>query len=585
MKTRSSKKNMEFVTSSKNLTIQRSSLMNQQSVLLRHRMPLSNNMNNNNIRGINNNISGINNNISGINVDTNKVSTKNKYISEVCALSYIASLKIKGSSIDKKKVAEIHSLVSSYLHNTINLPQPKPITINIKDINDLTIFLFSQYIDMKHDTKKINVDGLSTFNDFLQTLISPCLNKLNNNKNTVNEIITQVKLKYINIFSKNFGDLKTDFEDKYYKEFIFVNYNLTQTVINSRSPRNKNEPIVFDQSNTNEARILASNYQIVLPIPSLADAGIFTNKECHFWKDLRYYISENSQKAKGYRDNFNSRVNEYLNTINKGQKIKKTESENFINQWIENNYHLTHGVNDAFKQFLIKEKIRIGEYKLPPGQSSPVIYINPRRVVPYFEKFDFTIKYRDLTIMKATYNTNDMSKLQDFETHIRKKDLKTQIGSLRNLFTHGMYKVEINDIESSIKPIKQAYAGINTFNPLTRYHRLLEKHLGDIGPQIWALAHNTYYCTGDRSAVCQYFVLASLFNNNTNKPTKGAFFETNDHLYYVKKNKMAFLTKRNSVNKTQFNTIMRLVKNRNTMNMNNIVRTVRLTLASPRSIS
>lgn len=386
---------------------------------------------------------------------------------------------------------------------------------------------------MMHDTKHISVTQLSSFGNFLTRLIKPCLEKLNpsNNKNNIQSIIQQVHNNYVNNIQPKFKSTISKFEEDYYK-FILDKYSLTEFKVPTRSSPNRKNHIVFDQSNTNEGRIFSSKYQIVLPIPSLADAGIFINKECHFWKDLESYIHDNVGRSNGYRENFNSLVREYTIAIGSPNKqVYKNEADNFINDWIENNNHLHHDVHAAFRHFIVEQNIRIGTYKLPPEQSKPVMYKNPRPIAPCFDKFKFTVLYKGLTIMKAEYDTNDMSKLQSFEKEISKKDLNQQIKSLRTLFTKGLYNIKINNELSSVKSVKEAYQDIQ----INTYHKLLEKHLGDVGPQVWALAHNTYYCTGDRSGVCQYLVLARLINKSQ---VKGPFFETKNGIVYIKNDSM-----------------------------------------------
>jgi len=516
-----------------------------------------------------------------VNSERNNINKKSEYVSEVCALSYLKKITHKGPLISKKKVSEIHSLVSSYLNDNISFPRQTSVEINIKTINDLTIFFFSQYIDMRHDTKHIpSVPNLNSFGNFLTNLVLPSIQNLNPvQKNIIPKIITGIKTTYIKIIPDYLQqELKSKFEDQYYK-FILEKYNLKEFQVPTRSSPNINNHIVFDQSNTNEGRILSSRYQIVLPIPSLADAGIFTNPECHFWKDLTSYIRNNIGRSDGYRENFNSSVHDYIIEIGSPNKqVYKIEAENFINDWIENNNHLKHNAHAAFKHFLVEQEIRIGTIKLPPGQSKPVMYRNPRPVAPCFDKFEFVIKYENLTIMKAVYDTHDMSKLKSFEKEISKKDLNEQIKSLRGLFTKGLYNIKINNIPSSVKSVKEAYQNIS----IGTYQKLLEKHLGDIGPQVWALAHNTYYSTGDRSGVCQYLVLANLIN----KPeVKGPFFEKHEGIVYIKNDRMKYtLTKSISPTTRLQNEALKGLNQNPFINNNNKRKMTRFILTSPNKL-
>jgi len=491
-----------------------------------------------------------------------------KYISEVCALSYlINNIDSKGQFYSKKTVAEIHNLIDTYFRNSTTLQTVEDnLEINIQNIRDLTIFFYSQYIDILHDTKSnkkfptIAKNKIKNFQNFME-LVSKSIKSLNQSQNNeINNLKNDIIKKFIDSLQKFDKHKGVKFEHAYYN-FIIENYNVVDRMqVQNSIKTNRSRYVVFDQSNTNVGRIFSNRYKIILPIPSLADAGMFTNPECHFWRDLKLYIDDNYLNIKNYENDFHNLVrfySLYKITENKRQIFNNT-ALSFINSWIENGSHLQYNVNVAFKNFKLKYKLDQGTIKVPTtiAQSGPVHYTNSHPIEPCFNPFSFTIKYGNLTIMKVTYKNHDIKVLSDFKSSISKKELKKQISSLRNLFTKGIYEITINGEDAAIESKKDAYSGITEENV---YKKLLQKHLGDLGPQIWAIANDTFYCTGDISGVCQYLVLSDIITKNGRK-VHGPFFETGNRVLYLQSEKMKY-HKKNRNRSTTIGTTNAIARN------------------------
>ena len=508
--------------------------------------------------------SQINNNSTPLHVTDNK-----SYISEVCALSYLRNGIVGHKSrqfYSKKTVSEIYELVDNYFKNSKTFTSKSEISIDIKNDKDLSIFLYSQYIDILHDTKGlVDLKQLNTFNDFMNTLVKPCLKKLNNGKDSIIEDLVKKVIHYQVNF--NFEIKHSSLERDYYN-FIISYYTVTDTTqVQNSTKTNRSRYVVFDQSNTNMGRIFSNRYKIILPIPSLADAGMFTNPECHFWKDLRSYIDDNYGKSQNYDNDFTNLVKFYAKYkgINESTLVK--EGRFFLENWKNKQFHLKYNVNTAFKNFKLKYKLDQGTIKVPTTitHSGPVHYINSDPVEACFDSFNFNITYKGLTIMKAIYNTHDMSKLSNFKKDISRQKLKQQIGTLQQLFTRGMYNVAINGEPAAIQSKKDAYADITKEN---MYQQLLQKHLGDLGPQIWAIANDTFYCTGDISGVCQYLVLADLVNKSSNTKVHGPFFETGTKILYLQSGEMKYHKTNKGFTNSIAENIVKFFNNSSTKSLN-----------------
>jgi hypothetical protein len=449
-----------------------------------------------------------------------------KYISKICALSYLrnTSVRTKGQFYAKKIVDDIYSLVNQYFTNTTTFKSTtKDKTITITKYEDLFMFLYSQYIDVLHDTKKdLEGDEFESFANYLNMVINPSISGTRK-QNWIKEV-----LEY-NMFDK----IKKSTMEHDYLDTVTKRYGVSRTMyVQNRETTNRSKYVVFDQSNSNIGRIFANRLKIVLPIASLADAGMFKNPECKFWRELRDYIDENYVDPQLYKKRFIELLDMYMR---KHSAPIKNIGEAFINAW---NKQTEYSVGDAFKIFKLRYKLQTAGYT-NTNQINQIKFKNTGRVEPCFDNFHFTVKFKhvdgnDFTILDVNYGVNQTDILRRFESMISKKDLQSQISSLETLFTHGLYNIRINGEAAGIKSKSDAYDfGINnnlTGKPL--YIKLMEKHVGDLGPQVWALANKVYYSTGDISGVCQYLVMSHLFESQGDR-VYGAFFETGNRVQYL----------------------------------------------------
>ena len=452
-----------------------------------------------------------------------------KYVSKICALSYLRNtgIRTKGQFYAKKVADDIYSLVNQYFINTTTFTRSKQHkTITITNYEDLFMFLYSQYIDVLHDTKK-NLEGeeFESFNNYLTMVIGPSISgKIT--KNWIREV-----LEY-NMFEK----IKKSTMEHDYFDIVTKRYEVSRTMqVQDRITTNRSKYIVFDQSNSNVGRIFANRFKIVLPIASLADAGMFKNPECKFWRELRDYIDENYVDPQLYKTRFNELLDMYIKKHYYKSNAIKSAGENFINTWTKKTEY---SVGDAFRIFKLRYKLKNIGYT-NNSQIKSIKIKNTGRVEPCFDNFHFTVKFKhvdenDFTLLDVNYGVNQTDIPGRFESMISKKDLQSQISSLETLFTHGLYNITINGVKAGIKSKSDAYDfGINnnlTGKPL--YIKLMEKHVGDLGPQIWALTNRVYYSTGDISGVCQYLVMSHLFERQGEK-VYGAFFETGNRVQYL----------------------------------------------------
>ena len=456
-----------------------------------------------------------------------KPSSIKNYVSEICALSYLRNtgLRTKGQFYAKKVANDIYSLVNQYFTNTTTFTQSKQHkTITITNYEDLFMFLYSQYIDVLHDTKKdLEGDEFESFEKYLTMVIRPSISVTTIKQNWIREV-----LEY-NMFEK----IKKSTMEHDYLDTVSKRYGVSRTMyVQNRVTTNRSKYVVFDQSNSNVGRIFASQFKIVLPIASLADAGMFKNPECKFWRELRDYIDENYVDPQLYKKRFIELLDMYMR---KHDAPIKNIGEAFINSW---NKQTEYSVGDAFRIFKLKYKLQSAGYT-NTSQINKIKFKNTGRVEPCFDNFHFTVKFKhvdgnDFTLLDVNYGVNQTDILRRFESMISKKDLQSQINSLETLFTQGLYDITINGVKAGIKSKSDAYDfGINnnlTGKPL--YIKLMEKHVGDLGPQIWALANRVYYSTGDISGVCQYLVMSHLFETQGEK-VYGAFFETGNRVQYL----------------------------------------------------
>jgi hypothetical protein len=388
------------------------------------------------------------------------------------------------------------------------------------------MFLYSQYIDVLHDTKKdLEGDEFNSFANYLNKVIRPSIS------GTIKQNWIIKVLKY-NMFEKiRKGTMEHDYFD-----IVTKRYGVSRTMqVQDRITTNRSKYIVFDQSNSNVGRIFSNRFKIVLPIASLADAGMFKNPECKFWRELRDYIDENYVDPKLYETRFNELLDMYIKKHNYKSNAIKSAGKNFINTW--NTKKTEYSVDDAFRIFKLRYKLRNVGYT-NNSQINKIKFKNTGRVEPCFDNFHFIVKFQhdgnDFTLLDVNYGVNQNVVLKNFETMISKKDLKSQISSLETLFTQGLYDITINGQKAAIKSKSDAYdLGINkNVTGKTLYIKLMEKHVGDLGPQIWALTNKVYYCTGDISGVCQYLVMSHLFETKGEK-VYGAFFETGNRVQYL----------------------------------------------------
>jgi len=476
------------------------------------------------------NVTGDSLSASSLNKPTN---TSIKYVSEICALSYLRNFHVrtKGQFYSKKNVNEIYSLVNQYFTNTktfnSNITSK---TITISSYEDLFMFLYSQYIDVLHDTKKDLVGSeFESFTNYLNKVIQPSI------ATTKSDWIGKVLVHE----TRDFKLIRKGTMEHDYFDIVTERYKVSRTMqVQDRITTNRSKYIVFDQSNSNVGRIFSNRFKIVLPIASLADAGMFKNPECKFWRELRDYIDENYVDPQLYKNRFNELLNMYIKKhyYNKLTNAIKLASEKFLNEW--NNKKTEYSVDDAFKIFKLRYKLKNIGYT-NNNKINKIKFKNTGRVEPCFDNFHFIVKFKhddgnDFTILDVNYSVNQTyDLLKKFENMISKKELKTQISSLETLFTRGIYNITINGQQAAIKSKSDAYdLGNKNVTGETLYIKLMEKHVGDLGPQIWALANKVYYCTGDISGVCQYLVMSHLFERQREK-VYGAFFETGNRVQYL----------------------------------------------------
>lgn len=459
-------------------------------------------------------------------IQSRKPSSIKNYVSEICALSYLRNtgVRTKGQFYAKKVADDIYSLVKQYFTNTTTFTQSKQHkTITITNYEDLFMFLYSQYIDVLHDTKKnLEGDEFESFNNYLTMVIRPSIS------GTIKQNWIREVLEY-NMFEK----IKKGTMEHDYLDIVSRRYGVSRTMyVQNRVTTNRSKYVVFDQSNSNVGRIFANRFKIVLPIASLADAGMFKNPECKFWRELRDYIDENYVDPQLYKRRFIELLDMY---IRKHDAPIKNVGQAFINTW---NKQTEYSVGDAFRIFKLKYKLQSAGYT-NTNQINKIKFKNTGRVEPCFDNFHFIVKFEhvdgnDFTLLDVNYGVNQTNIPGRFESMISKKDLQSQISSLETLFTQGLYNITINGDPAGIKSKSDAYDfGIN--NNLTGkalYIKLMEKHVGDLGPQIWALTNRVYYSTGDISGVCQYLVMSHLFETQGEK-VYGAFFETGNRVQYL----------------------------------------------------
>jgi len=460
------------------------------------------------------------------------INTSIKYVSEICALSYLRNFHVrtKGQFYSKKNVNEIYSLVNQYFTNTKTFNSNiKSKTITISSYEDLFMFLYSQYIDVLHDTKKdLEGDEFNSFANYLNKVIQPSIGT------TRSDWIGKVLVHE----TRDFELIRKGTMEHDYFDIVTKRYGVSRTMqVQDRITTNRSKYIVFDQSNSNVGRIFSNRFKIVLPIASLADAGMFKNPECKFWRELRDYIDENYVDPKLYETRFNELLNMYIKKhyYNKSTSAIKLASENFLKEW--NTKKTEYSVDDAFRIFKLRYKLQNVGYT-NNNKINKIKFKNTGRVEPCFDNFHFTVKFQhdgyNFNILDVNYSVNETADLlTNFEKMISKKELKTQISSLETLFTGGIYNITINDEKAAIKSKSDAYdLGNKNVTGKTLYIKLMEKHVGDLGPQIWALANKVYYCTGDISGVCQYLVMSHLFEKQREN-VYGAFFETGNRVQYL----------------------------------------------------
>jgi hypothetical protein len=416
------------------------------------------------------------------------------------------------------------------------------------------MFLYSQYIDVLHDTKKdLEGDEFNSFANYLTKVIQP-------------SIIGTTKRDWIrNVLilheTTDFKKIRKGTMEHDYFDIVTKRYGVSRMMqVQDRITTNRSKYIVFDQSNSNVGRIFSNRFKIVLPIASLADAGMFKNPECKFWRELRDYIDENYVDPKLYETRFNELLNMYIKKhyYNKSTNAIKLASEKFLNEW--NTKKTEYSVDDAFRIFKLRYKLQNVGYT-NKNKINKIKFKNTGRVEPCFDNFHFIVKFKhddgnDFTILDVNYSVNQTADLlTNFEKMISKKELKTQISSLETLFTRGLYNITINGQEAAIKSKSDAYdLGNNNVTGKTLYIKLMEKHVGDLGPQIWALANKVYYCTGDISGVCQYLVMSHLFERQREN-VYGAFFETGNRVQYLH-NTQTLVNVRQPTRKTTTNQII-----------------------------
>ena len=467
--------------------------------------------------------------LSNTNPNTTGNVTKYKYVSEICALSYLRNFHVrtKGQFYSKKTANEIYSLVNQYFTNTTTFKSSiKDKTITITNYEDLFMFLYSQYIDVLHDTKK-DLEGkeFESFANYLRMVINPSINGTKT-QNWINAVLL--------IQPPGFEKIKKSTMEHDYFDIVTKEYGVSRTMyVQNRETTNRSKYIVFDQSNSNVGRIFSNRFKIVLPIASLADAGMFKNPECKFWRELRDYIDENYVDTHLYKERFNELLDMYIRKHPASSQIKSVGGE-FINTWKK---QTEYSVGDAFRIFKLRYKLQTAGYT-NTSQINKIKFKNTGRVEPCFDDFHFAVKFKhdgnDFTLLDVNYGVNQTDIPGRFKNMIDKKDLKTQIFSLETLFTHGLYDITINNEKAGIKSKSDAYdlSGNTNVTGKKLYIKLMEKHVGDLGPQIWALANKVYYCTGDISGVCQYLVMSHLFQKQ-GEEVYGAFFETGNRVHYL----------------------------------------------------
>jgi len=487
-------------------------------------------------------------------VDTNPGTSVTKYVSEICALSYLRNFHVrtKGQFYSKKNVNEIYSLVNQYFTNTKTFNSNiRSKTITISSYEDLFMFLYSQYIDVLHDTKKDLVGPeFESFANYLNFVIQPSIVTIRSD--WIGKVLTLHE-------TTDFKKIRKGTMEHDYFDIVTKRYEVSRTMqVQDRITTNRSKYIVFDQSNSNVGRIFSNRFKIVLPIASLADAGMFKNPECKFWRELRDYIDENYIDTQLYKKRFIELLDMYIKKHPTIKNVIEPEGLKFINE--RNTKKTEYSVDDAFRIFKLRYKLRNVGYT-NNSQINKIKFKNTGRVEPCFDNFHFIVKFKhvdgnDFTLLDVNYHVNQNDVLNNFKNMISKKDLKSQISSLETLFTHGLYNITINGQQAAIKSKSDAYdLGINknvTGKPL--YIKLMEKHVGDLGPQIWALANKVYYCTGDISGVCQYLVMSHLFERQ-GQSVYGAFFETGNRVQYLH-NTQTLVNVRQPTRKTTTNHII-----------------------------
>jgi hypothetical protein len=464
-------------------------------------------------------------------VDTNSGTSVTKYVSEICALSYLRNFHVrtKGQFYSKKNVNEIYSLVNQYFTNTKTFNsniKNKTITITISSYEDLFMFLYSQYIDVLHDTKKdLEGDEFNSFANYLTKVIQPSIGITK--RDWIRDVLTLHE-------TTDFKKIRKGTMEHDYFDIVTERYGVSRTMqVQDRITTNRSKYIVFDQSNSNVGRIFSNRFKIVLPIASLADAGMFKNPECKFWRELRDYIDENYVDPQLYKKRFIELLDMYIRKHPTIKNVIEPEGLKFIKEW---NKQTEYSVGDAFKIFKLRYKLQNVGYT-NNNKINKIKFKNTGRVEPCFDDFHFIVKFQhneyNFNILDVNYSVNETDLLKKFENMISKKDLKTQISSLETLFTRGIYNITINGQQAAIKSKSDAYdLGNKNVTGKTLYIKLMEKHVGDLGPQIWALTNGVYYSTGDISGVCQYLVMSHLFERQ-GQSVYGAFFETGNRVQYL----------------------------------------------------
>ena len=439
------------------------------------------------------------------------------------------SVRTKGKLIPKKTADEIYSLVNQYFINTTTFVSSiKDKTITIDNYEDLFMFLFSQYIDVLHDTKK-NLVGpeFESFASYINRVIQPSIIGTTK-RDWIGKVLSYETPAFQDIYKK------TSTMEHNYLDTVKRLYKVSSTMqVQNKLTTNRSKHIVFDQSNSNVGRIFANRFKIVLPIASLADAGMFKNPECKFWRELRDYIDENYVDPKLYETRFIELLDMYIRKHPTIKNVIEPEGLKFIKEW---NKQTEYSVGDAFRIFKLRYKLQNAGYT-NNNQIKKINFKNTGRVEPCFDKFHFTVKFEydrhNFTILDVNYNVNITDITGRFKNVISKKELGSKIKSLESLFTRGLYDVKINGVPASIKSKSDAYdLGNENVSGRPLYIKLMEKHVGDLGPQIWALTNHLYYCTGDISGVCQYLVMSHLFERKGD-PAYGAFFETGNRVQYL----------------------------------------------------